>query len=94
MTKPIPDTDPLKREPPRTTSKVPHDEANRSEQSAGKSNKHGGAETDGHPGRQEAKGQKATQFDGNPNPEGAPSSPLGPKDDTPTILGKESRNDQ
>ncbi len=44
--------------------------------------------------RQEAQGQKATQFDGNPNPQGAPSSPLGPKDDTPTILGKESRNDQ
>lgn len=44
--------------------------------------------------RQEAEGQKATQFDGNPSAQGAPSSPLGPKDDTPTILGKESRNDQ
>lgn len=44
--------------------------------------------------RQEAQGQKATQFDGSPNPQGAPVSPVGPKDDTPTTLGKESRNDQ
>lgn len=94
MTKPIPDTDPLKREPPGAVSKVPHEEVDRSEQSAGKPDEQGGAATGGRPGRQEAEGQKATQFDGNPNPEGAPSSPLGPKDDTPTILGKESRNDQ
>ncbi len=46
------------------------------------------------PGPQEAKEKKATRFDGNPNPQGAPSSPLGPKDDTPVSLGKESRNDQ
>ncbi len=47
-------------------------------------------------GRQEAEGRKATQFDGNPNPQGAPSSPLKPQDDTPMTLGKskESRNDQ
>lgn len=43
--------------------------------------------------RQEAEGRKATQFDGNPNPEGASSSLLGPKDDTPMILRKKSRND-
>lgn len=44
--------------------------------------------------RQEAKGQKATQFNGNPNPQGAPSSPLKPEDDSQKPLGKESRNDQ
>ncbi len=44
--------------------------------------------------RQEAERQKATQFDGNPNPKGVPSSPLELKDDTPMTLGKESRNDQ
>lgn len=31
---------------------------------------------------------KATQFDGNPNPEAAESSPLSPRDDTPTFLEK------
>jgi len=39
--------------------------------------------------RQEAKGQKATQFDGNPNPEGASSSTFKPADDTPLRLHKE-----
>jgi hypothetical protein len=43
--------------------------------------------------RQEMQGQKATQFDGNPNPQGAPSSPLGPKDETPLVLEKKSLND-
>lgn len=38
--------------------------------------------------RQEAEGQKATQFDGNPNPQGGPSTPLEPKDDAPMSLGK------
>jgi hypothetical protein len=45
-------------------------------------------------GRQEAEGQKATQFDGNPNPQEVPSSALKPEDDTPMTLAKESRNDQ
>jgi hypothetical protein len=43
---------------------------------------------------QEAEKQKATQFDRNRNPEGAPSTPLGPKDDAPVSLGNESQNDQ
>lgn len=46
--------------------------------------------------REEAEGQKATQFDGNPSPQGAPSSPLKPKDDTPGLLKKTEgpRDDQ
>lgn len=46
--------------------------------------------------RQEVEGTKATQFDGNPSPHGAPSSPLKPEDDTPTILRKTEgpRDDQ
>ena len=36
----------------------------------------------------EAKGEKATQFDGNPNVEQAPEGPLGPQDDTPWRLKK------
>jgi len=46
--------------------------------------------------RQEAEKQKATQFDGNPNPEGASVSTFGPKDDTPMKLEKVKgpRNDQ
>ncbi|RTZ40937.1 hypothetical protein EKL30_14670 [Candidimonas sp. SYP-B2681] len=45
---------------------------------------------------QEAEGKKATQFDGNPNPQGAPSSTFGPKDDTPMKLEKTDgpRDDQ
>ncbi len=41
-------------------------------------------------------GQKATQFDGNPAPQGAPSSTFKPKDDTPMKLGKSKgpRDDQ
>jgi len=44
----------------------------------------------------EAQGQKATRFDGNPNPTGAESSVLRPKDDTPIRLKKNEgpRNDQ
>ena len=42
--------------------------------------------------RQEGEGQKATQFDDNPNPGGAPSTSSGPKDDAPTSLGNESQN--
>ncbi len=43
----------------------------------------------------EAQGQKATLFDGNPNPTGADSSVLRPKDDTPIRLKKTEgpRND-
>lgn len=41
----------------------------------------------------DAEGEKATQFDGNPNPQGAPSSPLKPKDDTPFFLEKTSGPD-
>lgn len=37
---------------------------------------------------EEAKGEKATQFDGNPNVEQAPEGPFGPKDDTPWRLKK------
>lgn len=46
--------------------------------------------------RREVEGTKATQFDGNPSPQGAPSSPLKPEDDTPTILKKTKgpRDDQ
>lgn len=44
--------------------------------------------------QKDAKGEKATQFDGNPNPEGAPSSPLKPKDDTPFFLEKTSGPDK
>ena len=40
--------------------------------------------------RKEAEGEKATQLDGNPNPKGAPSSPLKPQDDTPFMLKKTS----
>ncbi|WP_143705484.1 hypothetical protein [Pollutimonas subterranea] len=46
--------------------------------------------TDQDNSQQDAKGEKATQFDGNPNPQGAPSSPLKPKDDTPFFLEKTS----
>lgn len=44
----------------------------------------------------EAKGQKATQFDGSPNPQGTSSSALKPKDDTPMTLKKSEgpRDDQ
>lgn len=53
------------------------------------------AEEDGSK-RQQAEGQKATQFDGNPSPQGAPSSALKPKDDTPGLLKKTKgpRDDQ
>ncbi|MFW7343691.1 hypothetical protein V0R37_19360 [Pollutimonas sp. H1-120] len=46
--------------------------------------------------RQESQGRKATQFNGNPNPQGAHSSALKPKDDTPAKLDKSEgpRNDQ
>jgi hypothetical protein len=46
--------------------------------------------------RKEAQGEKATRLDGNPNPKGASSSPLKPKDDTPFVLKKTSgpRDDQ
>ncbi|SHG77923.1 hypothetical protein [Pollutimonas bauzanensis] len=46
--------------------------------------------------KSEAAGRKATQFDGNPNPQGASSPPLNGEDDTPMAFGKskESRNDQ
>lgn len=46
--------------------------------------------------REEAKGHKATQFDGNPNPQGTDYTTFGPKDDTPMKLEKieGSRNDQ
>ncbi len=42
------------------------------------------------------KGQKATEFDGDPAPQGAPSSAFKPKDDTPMKLGKSEgpRDDQ
>ncbi len=82
MAKSPPDTDPLKREPPGKTSKVPHKDVARRETPKAKPDKQGGAETGGRPG------DKATQFDGNPSPEAAPSSPLKPKDDTPMKLKK------
>ncbi|MCQ9616494.1 hypothetical protein L1889_07040 [Paenalcaligenes niemegkensis] len=46
--------------------------------------------------REEAKGQKATRFDGSPIPQSAPSTAFKPKDDTPMKLkkSKESPNDQ
>lgn len=42
------------------------------------------------PSREEATGNKATQFDGNPNPKGVDAGVLGPKDDTPAFLEKKS----
>ena len=46
--------------------------------------------------RAEGTGDKATQFDGDPTPKAAPSTPLKPKDDTPFLLKKKSgpRDDQ
>lgn len=46
--------------------------------------------------RQKAEGQKATQFDGSPNPQGARSSAFKPEDDTPARLKKTEgpRDDQ
>ena len=46
--------------------------------------------------RADATGDKATQFDGDPSPKAAPSTPLKPKDDTPFLLKKKSgpRDDQ
>lgn len=46
--------------------------------------------------RAEATGDKATQFDGDPSPQAAPSTPLKPQDDTPFLLKKKSgpRDDQ
>lgn len=46
--------------------------------------------------RQEAQRGKATQFDGNPAPQGSPSTTFKPKDDTPATLKKSEgpRNDQ
>lgn len=38
--------------------------------------------------RAEADRERATRFDGNPNPEPAPDGVLGPKDDTPWRLKK------
>jgi len=38
--------------------------------------------------RAEAAGNKATRFDGNPNPKGEETGVLGPKDDTPAFLEK------
>ena len=38
--------------------------------------------------RKEAENNKVTQFDGNPNPQGTETTPLGPKDDTPFKLDK------
>lgn len=38
--------------------------------------------------RSEAEGNKATEFNGNPNPEATRSGPFGPKDDTPMRLKK------
>jgi len=45
---------------------------------------------------QEAKNQKATRFDGSPNPHAAPNTALKPQDDTPSRLEKRSgpRDDQ
>ena len=40
------------------------------------------------PGMQKSEGQKATQFDGNPNPQGAPATPPGSKDEAPVSVGK------
>lgn len=48
----------------------------------------GADESDTEQKRQEAEGRKATQFDGNPNPQGAVTTALGPKDDTPSKLKK------
>lgn len=38
--------------------------------------------------KDDIKGEKATQFDGNPNPKGTPENTFKPQDDTPTILDK------
>lgn len=40
--------------------------------------------------RTEAAGNKATQYDGNPNPKGDETGVLGPKDDTPAFLKKKT----
>lgn len=86
----LPDTDPLKREPPGKTSKVPHKHIERRNPRAGKPDHQGGAETGGRPE------DSATRFDGNPNPAAASSTPLKPRDDTPLKLKKSKgpRNDK
>jgi len=43
--------------------------------------------------RTEAAGNKATRYDGNPNPQGKETGVLGPKDDTPAFLEKKSGPD-
>lgn len=52
--------------------------------------------TDGNQKRKEAEGQKATRFDGSPNPDGASSETLKPRDDTPMTLERKEgpRDDQ
>lgn len=42
------------------------------------------------PSREDATDNKATQFDGNPNPKGVESGLFGPRDDTPAFLKKKS----
>lgn len=52
--------------------------------------------SDASQSRLEAEGQKATRFDGHPNPQGAASDTLKPRDDTPMKLEKKEgpRDDQ
>jgi hypothetical protein len=69
-------------ETPKNSSTPPTQEQSRESAQATPSPKKTSADTD----------HKATQFDGNPNPQSSESEPstLGPKDDTPAFLEKKS----
>jgi len=58
MTKHMPDTDPLKREPPGAVSRVPDKDVDRSGPPAGKPDEQGGAATGGRPGDKQPRGDE------------------------------------
>lgn len=79
MTKSLPDTDPLKREPRGAVSKVPHKEVDRTEPPAGKPDEQGGAATGGRPDKEVVATEPVQPGDDSPRRFG---------------VSKESRNDQ
>lgn len=60
MTNPLPDTDPLKREPPGEVSKVPDNDVGGGGRPAGKPDEQGGAATGGQEGNIHPSGEAPT----------------------------------
>ncbi|TFL13695.1 hypothetical protein CSC67_10575 [Pusillimonas caeni] len=79
MTKPIPDTDPLKREPPGELSKVPDNDVGEAGRPAGKPGEKG-IDVPAEPGR-------PTPYPTNPDLPGNPPEPVDPGK-TPSLGGR------